>query len=334
MHPRSHVLPQGARQVRIQGRRVSIFVLSAAWLAIGHIAPAQRIPPAPPPSTLDNQYNPGPESQPQPGVPKGKTFELIFDRSRVFPGTTRKVKVYVPAQYRGDRPVCVYVGLDDLLFEAPEVFDNLIASHEIPVMIAIGVPPGSVSSARAPENPRFDRSLEFDGLSDGLARFLLEEIFPEVERHPTPDGLPIRLSKDPNDRAVGGASTGGIASFTLAWQRPEAFRRVFTAIGTFVGMRGGDHYAVLVRKTEPKPIRIFMQDGSNDELTWFLGEVGSWWMSNQTLERSLEFAGYQVEHVWGEGTHNGRHATQCFRRRCASYGRAGPSRSELDNLRT
>jgi gluconolactonase len=107
-------------------------------------------------------------------------------------------------------------------------------------------------------------------------------------------------------------STGGIGSFTLAWQRPDVFRRVFTAIGTFVGMRGGDHYAVLVRKTEPKRIRIFMQDGSNDQLTSFLGEVGDWWLSNQTMNSALQFAGYQVKHVWGEGSHNPKHATAVF----------------------
>jgi sugar lactone lactonase YvrE len=131
-----------------------------------------------------------------------------------------------------------------------------------------------------------------------------------VESHRTPDGLPIKLSTDPNDRAIGGGSTGGIAAFTVAWQRPDAFRRVFTAIGTFVGMRGGEGYYVLVRKTEPKPLRIFMQDGVNDE--WTGAEMGDWWMSNQTMNRALEFAGYDVRHVWGAGTHDGGHAFAIF----------------------
>lgn len=259
----------------------------------------------------DDQYVPGPDSQPQAGVPKGKTFEFTFDRSKIFPGTTRKITVYVPAQYSPDKFACVYVGLDGLNFRAPTVLDNLIYKHEMPITIAIGIAPGTVNSADPQKNPRFNRSLEFDGLSANLAQFLLEEIFPEVERHSTPDGLPIRLSKDPNDRAVGGSSTGGIGAFTLAWERPDAFRRVFSGIGTFVGMRGGDRYAVLVRKTEPKPIRIFMQDGSNDELPR-LGEVGSWWMSNQTMERALKFSGYEVEHVWGSGSHSPRHPTAVF----------------------
>jgi gluconolactonase len=276
-------------------------------------------PQSPAPSSPDDQYLPGPDSKPQPGVPKGKTFEFTLDRSKIFPGTTRKIIVYIPAEYSPDRPACVYVGLDGLAFNAPVVFDNLINRHEMPVTIGIGIAPGTelpplVSGVEgaAPEDPRFNRSFEFDALNDNLARFVLEEVLPEVERHKTPDGLPIRLSRDPNDRAAGGASTGGIGAFTLAWERPDAFRRVFTAIGTFVGMRGGDRYPVLVRKTEPKPIRIFMQDGANDELTTYLGEIGDWWMSNQTMERALEFAGYDVEHVWGEGTHNGAQGTAVF----------------------
>jgi len=151
-----------------------------------------------------------------------------------------------------------------------------------------------------------------ESLRDRLARFIIEELLPEVQRHKTPDGLPILISQDPNDRSVGGASTGGIGSFTLAWERPDSFRRVFSGIGTYVGMRGGERYPVLVRKTEPKPMRIFLQDGSHDELNFFLGEVGDWWLSNQTMNSALEFAGYSVKHIWGEGSHSGKHATVVF----------------------
>jgi gluconolactonase len=289
-----------------------IVVIVASLCAAG-IVQAQRVPEVRLNSTPgDEPYPPGPDSKPQPGVPRGKIFEFSFDESKIFPGTRRKITVYVPAQYRADKPACVYVGLDNLWFEAPVVFDNLIHKREIPVTIAIGVAPGEVQSARDPQEPRFNRSFEFDGLNDNLARFLLEELFPEVERRKTPDGLPILLSKDPNDRAAGGASTGGIGSFTLAWERPDAFRRVFSAIGTYVGMRGGDRYPVLVRKTEPKPIRIFLQDGSNDGLPGFIDEVGDWWMGNQTMQRALQFAGYQVRHAWGDGAHDLKHSTAIF----------------------
>jgi enterochelin esterase-like enzyme len=262
----------------------------------------------PPPS---DHYPLGPDSLVHSSVAAGKTFSFDLKDSRIFPGTTRIITVYVPAAYHGDKPACVYVGFDGLGFHAPTVFDNLIAQHAMPVTIGIGIAPGSVASASPTDDPRFDRSFEFDSLNDRLARFVLEEVLPEVERHTSPDGYPIKLSTDPNDRAIGGGSTGAIAAFTVAWERPDAFRRVFSAIGTYVGMRGGEQYYVLVRKTEPKPLRIFMQDGVHDE--WPGGpEMGDWWMSNQTMNRALEFAGYEVRHVWGTGTHNGSQADAVF----------------------
>ncbi len=292
--------------------------LGAAALLLSCTSFAREPAPAGSPPSPDDQYVPGPDSQRQPGVPAGKVYELTLDQSVIFPGTSRTITVYVPAQYTGARPACVYVGLDGIVFhgygidfDVPIVFDNLIHKGQMPITVAIGLAPGTVSSSGAPRNPRFNRSFEFDGLSDRLARFVLEEVFPEIERRGTPDGSPIRLSRNANDLAAGGVSTGGIGAFTLAWERPDAFRRVFTGIGTFVGMRGGDRYPVLVRKTAPKPLRIFMQDGSNDE--WMMGpEVGDWWMANQTMARALEFAGYEVRHVWGEGSHNPKHAIAVF----------------------
>ncbi|MEN3335811.1 MAG: gluconolactonase, partial [Blastocatellia bacterium] len=142
---------------------------------------------------------------------------------------------------------------------------------------------------------RFNRSYEYDGLGDHYARFLLEELLPEVEARKTGDGRPIRLSHNGNDRAIGGSSSGAICAFTAAWERPDAFSRVFSSIGTYVGLRGGDRYSTLIRKVEPKPIRIFLQDGSQDLNIY----GGDWWMANQTMERALLFAGYEVQHVWG-----------------------------------
>jgi gluconolactonase len=253
-----------------------------------------------------NNYPEGPDSKAQPGITAGRTLTFELNNSKIFPATTRKITVYVPAAYQGDKPACVYVGLDGLGFNAATVFDNLIASHAMPITIAIGVAPGEVPSANPPEDPRFDRSFEFDSRSDKLASFLLEEVIPEVERQ-----AGVKLSPDPNDRAIGGGSTGAIAAFTVAWERPDAFRRVFSAIGTYVGMRGGEQYYVLVRKTEPKPLRLFLEDGVHDE--WLGGpEMGDWWMSNLTMNRALEFAGYDVRHEWGAGSHNGAQATALF----------------------
>ena len=257
-------------------------------------------------ATAADDDPPGPDAKPQPGVPAGQVFSFNFDSSKIFPGTHRQISVYLPAQYNADRPACLYVGLDGLGLGVTTVFDNLIHKGELPVIIGVGIQPGTVPSADG-HNPRFNRSAEFDGLSDALARFVIDEVLPEVQRRKTPGGLPIRISNNPNDRATGGASTGGIAAFTLAWQRPDQFRRVFTAIGTFVCMRGGDRYPMLVRETEPKPLRVFQQDGSHDE--WDGGpEVGDWWFANQTLDRGLAFAGYEHAHAWGTGTHNSQHA--------------------------
>ncbi len=258
--------------------------------------------------TTDN-YIPGPDSKPQPGVPKGEVVKFTFDKSKVFPGTTRDYWIYVPRQYTAEKPACVYVGQDGIRFEATTVFDNLIHKGEMPVTIGVFVMPGEVKALDATTAlNRFNRSYEYDGLGDAYARFLLDELLPEVETRKTADGRPLRLSHDGNDRAIGGASSGAIAAFTAAWERPDAFTRVFSSIGTYVDLRGGMRYPTLIRKYEPKPFRIFLQDGSNDNNKY----GGDWWMANQTMERALTFAGYEVQHVWGDGGHTGKHATAIF----------------------
>src|SRR5438552_8187805 len=262
---------------------------------------------ASPQTTSD--YPLGPDSKPQPGVPKGEVLKLSFDQSKIFPGTARDYWIYVPAQYVPEKPACLYVNQDGIQSEAPTVFDNLIHKKEMPVTIGVFVMHGRV---RAADNnaalDRFNRSYEYDGLGDAYVRFLLDELLPEVETKKTSDGRPIQLSHDGNDRAIGGGSSGAIAAFTAAWERPDAFTRVFSAIGTYVDLRGGLRYPSLIRKYEPKPIRIFMQDGMNDNNKY----GGDWWMANQTMERALTFAGYEVQHTWGDGGHTGKQATEIF----------------------
>lgn len=239
---------------------------------------------------------------------KGEVLKFQFDRSQLFPGTVRDYWVYVPRQYDPNMPACVYVNQDGIQYKAPEVFDRLIAAGEMPVTIGVFVMHGKVPAPNDQALDRFNRSFEYDGLGDRYVRFLLEELLPEVETKTASDGRPIRLSKNGNDRAIGGASSGAICAFTAAWERPDAFQRVFSAIGTYVGLRGGNDYPTLIRKTEPKPIRIFLEDGSNDLNIY----GGDWWMANQEMERALAFAGYEVEHAWGDGGHDTRHATEVF----------------------
>ena len=241
-------------------------------------------------------------------VPKGQVTKHSFDKSKVFPGTVRDYSVYVPKQYDPAKPACVYVGQDGGGFNAPAVFDELIAKGEMPVTIGVFVRPGVVKAPSDKALDRFNRSYEYDGLGDSYVRFLLDELLPDVETKTTADGRPIRLSKSGNDRAIGGASSGAICAFTAAWERPDAFTRVFSAIGTYVGLRGGNVYPTLIRKYEPKPIRVFLQDGSGDQNIY----GGDWWMANQEMERALKFAGYEVQHEWDEDGHNGRHGTVHF----------------------
>ena len=259
--------------------------------------------------TNTETYPVDPASVEQAGVPKGEILKFTFENSKIFPGTSREISIYVPAQYKATKPACVYVNQDGIQWKAPTVFDNLIAKNEIPVTIGMFITPGKVLSQNGDAAlDRFNRSFEYDGLGDNYARFLLEEVFPFVESKKTSDGRAIMLSKSGNDRAIGGSSSGAVCAFTAAWERPDEFSRVFSAIGTYTGLRGADRYDILIRKHEPKPIRIFLQDGSNDLNIY----AGDWWKANEAMERALVFAGYDVKHAWGEGGHNGQHGTAVF----------------------
>jgi len=246
--------------------------------------------------------------EPPSEAPKGEIQRHVFDQSAIFPGSTREYWIYIPKQYDPSKPACLFVCQDGIQYNAPAVFDELIHKGEIPVLIGVFVMHGRVEAPSDQALDRFNRSYEYDGLGDAYVRFLDEELLPEVERKTTEDGRPIRVSRQGNDRAIGGSSSGAICAFTAAWERPSSFQRVFSAIGTYVGLRGGDGYPTLIRKVEPKPIRVFLEDGSNDLNIY----GGDWWMANQMMERALKFAGYEVEHAWGDGPHNAKHATEIF----------------------
>lgn len=246
---------------------------------------------------------PGPDSQVQPGTLTGEVIKGEFDQSTVYPGTWREYWIYVPRRLDRAKPVPVMVFQDGLQYNAPVVFDNLIHKNAIPPIVGVFVMHGRVKALSADALDRLNRSFEYDSVSGDYARFLLDELLPHVSKT---HGL--RLSTDPNDRAIAGNSSGAIAAFAAAWQRPDAFRRVFSAIGTYVGLRGGNEFPVLIRKTEPKPLRVFLQDGRNDLNNY----TGSWWIANQDMLSALQYAGYDVRHEWGDGEHNSRHASAIF----------------------
>jgi gluconolactonase len=270
----------------------ALFAAAMWWLPAGAQNTAQ--PPDPPL---------GPDSQVQPGTPVGEVVRGEFAASAVYPGTWREYWVYIPKQLDRARPAPVMVFQDGLQYNAPVVFDNLIHRKAIPPMVGVFVMHGRVRALHAEALDRMNRSFEYDAVSGDYARFLLDEMLPHVAKTHG-----VTLSADPNDRGIAGNSSGAIAAFVAAWQRPDAFRRVFSAIGTYVGLRGGHEFPVLIRKTEPKPIRVFLQDGSNDLNNY----TGSWWIANQDMLSALEYAGYDVRHVWGDGAHNSRHAAAVF----------------------
>jgi len=253
-------------------------------------------------------YPLGDDSKPQPGVPAGEMIGFQLTSKTVFPGAAGNISIYVPAEYTPDKPACLCVGLDGAGNHVTTVLDNLIFKKQVPVTIGVFIQPGSIAdSTKSPI--RYDRCYEWDSTNDNLDRFIFGEILPAVESRKTKDGRAINISPDPNDHMIYGASSGGVGSFTAAWQHPDEFRRVFTAIGTYVGMRGADMYPTLIRKTEPKPIRIYLQDGAAD--TWN-PLFDNWFTQNKSMEESLTFAGYDVTHTWGVLGHNTSQADSIF----------------------
>jgi enterochelin esterase family protein len=249
-----------------------------------------------------DDYQLGPDSARQPGVPRGQIAEHHW-QSKLFLGTERDYWVYVPAQYKADAPACVMVFQDgknyvneEGQFRVPIVFDNLIHRGEMPVTIGIFINPGTFPPKSADGKSESNRSFEYDTLSDQYARFLLEEILPEVAKE-------YRLIDKAAGRAICGISSGGICAFTVAWERPDAFSKVLSHVGSFANIRGGHVYPSLIRKTEPKPIRIFLQDGSGD----LDNAYGNWPLANQEMAAALRFAKYDYRFEYGDGGHNGKH---------------------------
>ena len=232
----------------------------------------------------------------------------VLEQSTIYPGTVHTFQVYVPSQYDGKRPAALYVGLDGVLCNAPQVMDSLIAAGKMPVAIGVFLQPGVIKDKDGTVL-RYNRCYEFDSTTGNFAAFLESELLPAVEQMKTSKGKAIRLSRRPEDRMIFGLSSGGIAAFNAAWHRPDLFSKVFTGVGTFVAMRGGNDLQALVRKTEPQPLRIFIQDGSNDAWNPLFGH---WYEGNQLLASALQFAGYDVQCDWSDGGHNVKRSTEIF----------------------
>ena len=255
------------------------------------------------PVSAADDYVYGGDSMPHDDVPKGKVTQFKWDKSTVFEGTTRDCWLYVPAQYDDSTPACVMVFQDGGgyvsekgAFRVPVVFDNLIHTKEMPVTVGVFINPGTFPTKSGKGAGRSNRSFEYDTPSPQYVTFLEKEILPEVSKK-------VKLREDAAGRAICGISSGGICAFTAAWERPDLFSKVLSHVGSFTNIRGGDVYPGLIRKTERKPIRVFLQDGCND-----LDNLhGSWPLANQSMAAALKFMEYDYRFVFGDGPHGGKH---------------------------
>ena len=241
------------------------------------------------------------DAQAQPGVPSGTVTKHVLAPGKYFPGTPHTYQVYVPAQYDPARPIAYMIFLDGSGYagngvRVPVVLDNLIARRDVPPMIALFIDPGVMPALSDQAQNRYERIFEYDSLTPRFANFLIDELIPEVAKS-------YNLSKDANDHGIAGISTGGVGAFVAAWNRPDVFRRVITWVGSFGNFRGADRLPGLIRRTEPRPIRVFMQTGRQDLVNY----AGSWYLENPRMAAALEFAGNDVKIELGEDGHSNRH---------------------------
>ncbi len=256
-----------------------------------------------------DDYKLGPLSQENPAVPKGKVTQMPVHESKIFPGTKRDWWIYVPAQYSPEKPANLmvfqdghdYVGTKGA-WRVPVVFDNLIASGDMKPTIAVFLNPGHIGDTKpASAWKNNNRGKEYNSLGDAYARFLMEEILPQVTKD-------YRLTDDPEGWGIAGASSGAICAFTVAWERPNQFRRVFSTIGSYVDLAGGHVYPSLIRITERKPIRIYLQDGTGD----LDNQFGNWPVANRQMAAALAFMKYDHTFMLGDGAHNSKHGASIF----------------------
>jgi len=280
-----------------------------------------------------------PDSLEQPNVAKGQLLGPYEFHSNVFAGTVRQYWVYVPAGYDPKTPPNLLVFQDGQratnpqgALRIPTALDNLIARGDIPPTLGVFVTPGNVSehypTNLGMSNPDH-RAEEYDAVSDDYGRMLIDELLPEVAKS-------YSFASDPHHRIIGGTSSGAIAAFTVAWNHPEAFGNVISFIGSYtsIGMHpatattlfvpGGDTYPGLIRKSPIRPLRIFIQDGSND----LDNEHGNWFLANQQMVKAIQWANanadapadkragpmtqdqtarYDLRYVWGDGSHSDQH---------------------------
>jgi enterochelin esterase family protein len=295
------------------------FAAGVSAASTGALMQTPQAPAAPaatqtPAVDVNQYYAIGPDSTERDGVPKGEMKGPYYLPSQAYPGTQHTYWLHVPAQYDPAVEASLMIFQDGQAFKdmnggirAPNVLDNLIYRRELPVMITVFINPG-----RTPEQPEptpqqwgdqtTNRPTEYNTLDDKYARVIVDELMPVLDKD-------YNISKDPERHGIGGASSGAIAAFTVAWERPNHFRKVLSIVGSFVNLRGGDAYPDIVDKSEKKPIRIFLQDGRNDNRGQGRGgydQRRDWFFQNVRLMKALTAKGYDVNYAWGMNTHGQR----------------------------
>lgn len=246
-------------------------------------------------------YTPAPDLKARPNTPKGEVKKYHLEDSKRYPGVTHDYWIYVPAQYRAESPACLMVFLDGESYlggevPAPILMDNLIYAGQIPVMIGLFINPGPKGPGLPIYGGSDNRSIEYDSTNNNYANFIVDELLPHLRSR-------YNLSSDPNCYGILGASSGGSAAFGVAWHRPDVFRKVISEDGSFVNIRGADAFPSMIRRTERKPIRVFLQDGANDLNIIF----GDWPLANQQMAAALAYREYDYRFEFGEGGHTGHH---------------------------
>jgi enterochelin esterase family protein len=260
----------------------------------------------------DDFFQLGPDSLRQEGVPHGEIHGPVTLPSQIYEGTQHTYWVYVPAQYDPAKPCSLMIFNDGHAFlaedgsaRATNVIDNLLFRREIPVMIAVFINPGRrpdqpEPSAREWGDRTTNRPTEYNSLDDRYARVIVEELLPELYAK-------YNISRNARDHGIGGCSSGAIAAFTVAWERPDQFSKVLSTVGSFTNIRGGHRYPDIIRESEKKTIRVFFQDGRNDNRGRRRGgqydQTWDWFLQNVRMVEAMTEKGYDVNYSWSIGRH-------------------------------
>ncbi|MBO0857842.1 MAG: esterase family protein [Chloracidobacterium sp.] len=296
--------------------------------------------PTPPGPNPNSQYRLGPDSMPQEGVPKGEIRGPYTLPSNAYPGTQHTYWVYVPAQYDPAVPAALMVFQDGHAFikedgdlRTQNVMDNLIYRREIPVMIGVFINPGRTPEQPEPNEQEWgdrttNRPTEYNTLDDKYARVITEELMPVLYKE-------YNISRDPEMHGIGGSSSGAIAAFTVAWERPDQFRKVLSNVGSFTNIRGGHAYPDKILASEKKPLRVYLCDGRNDNRGFRRGgydQTWDWFYQNVRMMKALTQKGYDVNYSWSMNMHGQKYGGMILPEMMRWLWRDGPVSTEVNDM--